>query len=82
LRIVSIESKRRMSAHAFRYCVLLLTASVTAAAPAEEPPFRLATFSADVTIPIGHRCMGILPRKAERIDDPLEAHGFVLFGPD
>lgn len=80
LRVVSIESKGRMSVHAFRCCVLLLTASATAAAPAEEPPFRLATFSADVTIPLGHRCMGILPRKAERIDDPLEAHGFVLLG--
>lgn len=42
--------------------------------------FRLATFSADVTIPIGHRCMGILPTKAAQIDDPLEAHGFVLLG--
>ncbi len=42
--------------------------------------FRLATFSADVTIPLGHRCMGILPTKAAQIDDPLEAHGLVLLG--
>ena len=42
--------------------------------------FRLATFSADVTIPLGHRCMGILPMKATQIDDPLDAHGFVLLG--
>lgn len=44
--------------------------------------FRVATFSADVTIPLGHRCMGILPTKAQRIVDPLYAHGFVLLGAD
>ena len=27
--------------------------------------FRVATFKTDVTIRLGHRCMGILPRKAE-----------------
>jgi hypothetical protein len=42
--------------------------------------FRLARFTADVTIPLGHRCMGILPRKSERIIDPLEVHGFVFLG--
>ena len=47
-----------------------------------ESPFRIATFSADITIPIGHRCMGILDAKAQRIDDPLEAKGFVLLGPE
>ncbi len=49
---------------------------------ADEPGFRLATFEADVTIPIGHRCMGILPTKAKEIVDPLVARGFVLLGPD
>ncbi|MCA9054228.1 MAG: hypothetical protein KDA75_10350 [Planctomycetaceae bacterium] len=47
---------------------------------AETPEFRLATFSADVTIPIGHRCMGVLPTKSQAIADPLEAHGFALLG--
>ena len=47
---------------------------------ARHPRFRLATFSADVTISIGHRCMGVLPRKAATILDPLEARGFVLQG--
>jgi Domain of Unknown Function (DUF1080) len=42
--------------------------------------FRLAHFSTDVTIPIGHRCMGVLPQKSTRIEDPLEVHGFVLMG--
>ncbi len=44
--------------------------------------FRLAHFSADVTIPIGHRCMGVLPQKSTRIEDPLFVHGFVLTGSD
>lgn len=44
----------------------------------EEPPFRLATFTAEVTIPLGHRCMGLLPTKSQRIADPLYAHGLVL----
>src|SRR6266545_1579478 len=46
----------------------------------EQPTYRLATFSADVTPPRGHPLMGggIAPAKA--IDDPLFAHGFVLLG--
>ncbi len=57
----------------------LLSAS---AATAEEAAARLtlAHFSADVTIPLGHRCMGVLPTKSRSIADPLEAHGFVLRG--
>ncbi|HSG68954.1 MAG TPA: hypothetical protein VLA12_00990, partial [Planctomycetaceae bacterium] len=45
---------------------------------ATDTPFRLATFEADVTIPLGHRCMGILPTKSKAVLDPLEARGFVL----
>ncbi len=47
---------------------------------AEEPRFRIGAFGADVTIPLGHRCMGVLPTKAKAIEDPLEARGFVLLG--
>jgi hypothetical protein len=67
-------------------CRLLLALSLFAgllsrvAIAADEQQFRLATFSSDVTIPLGHRCMGILPTKAQAIDDPLEAQGFVLLG--
>jgi hypothetical protein len=43
--------------------------------------YYLAPFSAEVTIPIGHRCMGVLETKAKRIVDPLLARGFVLTGP-
>jgi hypothetical protein len=44
------------------------------------PTFQLATFSADVTCPLGHRLMGILPQTAKEVVDPLYAHGFVLWG--
>jgi hypothetical protein len=44
--------------------------------------YQIATFSADVTIPLGHRCMGVLPQKSKTIVDPLQAHGFVLLGND
>ncbi len=44
--------------------------------------FQIATFSADVTIPLNHRCMGVLPTKSKKIVDPLEAVGFVLIGAD
>lgn len=43
-----------------------------------DAQFRLATFSADVTIPLNHRCMGLLPTKSKKIVDPLYAHGCVL----
>src|SRR2546427_8401927 len=45
-----------------------------------SPSFRLATFSADVTPPLGHPCMGGGIAPVQRIDDPLFAHGFVLLG--
>jgi hypothetical protein len=43
---------------------------------------ELCRFSLDVTIPLNHRCMGILPQKSKTIIDPLYAHGFALFGSD
>ena len=44
------------------------------------PRFELATFSVDVTCPLGHRLMGLLPVRAREIVDPLYAHGQVLLG--
>ena len=52
------------------------------AATLQADDLRIAPFSADVTIPLGHRCMGILPTKSTTVEDPLEAHGFVLIGAD
>ncbi|MCY3005777.1 MAG: hypothetical protein NTV29_07355 [Planctomycetota bacterium] len=41
---------------------------------------KLGHFQIDVTIPVGHRCMGILPQKSTSTTDGLELHGFVLLG--
>src|SRR5262245_42886826 len=43
-------------------------------------PWSLTSFSADVTIPPGHPCMGGGIAPARTIVDPLEAIGFVLKG--
>ena len=47
---------------------------------AAAPEFRVATFEADITIPIGHACMGGGVADAKEILDPLFAKGFVLLG--
>ena len=44
------------------------------------PAFHLATFSADVTPPIGHPLCGGWIEPARAIDDPLKALGVVLLG--
>ena len=41
---------------------------------------QIATFSCDVTCPIGHPCMGGGIPVAQKIEDPLLARGFVLLG--
>ncbi len=40
--------------------------------------FAVATFEADITIPVGHACMGGGVADAREIVDPLWAKGFVL----
>ncbi len=65
------------------FCLTLaIWFSPSACLSAEAAQFKLATFSADVTIPLNHRCMGLLPTKSKKIVDPLYAHGFVLLGAD
>ena len=59
-----------------KYLCTLLIVTISCVLDATE--FRLATFSADVTIPLNHRCMGVIPTKSKRVADPLLAHGFVL----
>ena len=46
--------------------------------------YRLATFFADVTPPVGHPLLGgaTITPPVKRVDDPLFARGFVLLGPD
>jgi len=58
--------------------VMLVMIGIAAEPPAQE--YRLALFSADVTPPIGHPCMGGGIAPVKKIDDPLFAHGFVLLG--
>ena len=68
---------------AFRIGPMLAVAALVVAGPLQRgvaADLRLARFSADVTIPLGHRCMGILPTKATTIVDPLQVHGVVLLG--
>jgi len=70
--------------NAQRWNAVLLGAFVVCSAGVAlgaEPKFRLSTFAADVTIPLGHRCMGILPQKSKSIADPLECRGFVIRSP-
>jgi hypothetical protein len=47
---------------------------------AQDRGNRLAHFSVDVTPPLGHPLMGGGIAPAQRVDDPLFAHGFVLLG--
>jgi uncharacterized protein (TIGR03067 family) len=58
-------------------CFLL---QVSGAARSEEKVYQLATFSADVTPPLGHPCMGGGVTPAKTIEDALFARGFVLLG--
>jgi hypothetical protein len=57
---------------------LVLSACVVAVAA--RGAFRVAPFEADITIPIGHACMGGGVADAKEIVDPLFAKGFVLLG--
>jgi hypothetical protein len=62
-------------------CLVIWGSLLPAAARGDDPAaLSIASFTADVTIPLGHRCMGVLPTKSSEIVDPLECHGFVLLG--
>jgi hypothetical protein len=50
------------------------------AAAADDAGFRVPTFEADITIPVGHACMGGGIADAKAVVDPLYAKGFVLLG--
>ena len=63
-------------------CAILAGAAILRPRPAcsATPEFRVANFEADITIPIGHACMGGGIADAKQILDPLFAKGFVLLG--
>lgn len=54
--------------------------SLLAAVCVLSAPYQLATFREDVTIPLGHACMGGGVSPATEVVDPLYAHGVVLLG--
>jgi hypothetical protein len=54
--------------------------ALTSTARADEPQLTLSTFDTEVTIPLGHPCMGGGIAPAKEVIDPLLAHGFVLSG--
>jgi hypothetical protein len=66
--------------------ILLLSLLAASSCMAQSTPSRIDTprkigqFQIDATIPIGHRCMGVLPQKSSSVSDSLELHGFVLLG--
>jgi hypothetical protein len=64
----------------FLAALIIATVGKPVPAQAAEPLYELATFSADVTVPLGHRSMGVLPTKSQKIEDPLECRGFVFLG--
>src|SRR4051812_823557 len=57
--------------------VAALAPALGSAADLAPPTFRLSTFSADVTVPIGHGMMGGA-WLSKSVADPLTARGFVL----
>lgn len=63
-----------------RMARILSTCVLMALNIAAGDEFRLAVFEADVTIPIGHACMGGGIPAAKEILDPLYARGVVLLG--
>jgi len=76
-----VTNHRRLSIGTIAVLLSLITGVLSARLPAdEESQYRVGTFSVDVTIPLNHRCMGVLPVKSRSIADPLFAKGFVWLG--
>ncbi len=65
-----------------RWAVLSVFLLGSSAVHARAGEYRVATFEADITIPVGHACMGGGVEDAKEIVDPLLAKGFVLDGLD
>ena len=61
-------------------CAVFVISILCRHLPLTQAEFRISTFEADVTIPLGHRCMSVLATKSKSISDALEAKGIVLLG--
>ncbi len=69
--------------HRVFVAVMLVWTSLNAGSGrAEEARFKLAAFSVDVTMPLGHPGMGGGIAPGREVADPLYAKGFVLLGGD
>lgn len=77
----AVWARQSVGLFAVALVVLWLLPGSNAAGAAIPARFRIATFSADVTVPLGHGMMGgaWLSRS---VADRLEAHGLVLLGPE
>jgi len=69
--------ERRMRRLAFG---ALLLAGCAGADAGPQASFSLATFSADITPPVGHALCGGMVAPAARISDPLSGRGLILWG--
>ena len=79
------RSNRGISPQARRHSLIVgfcLIHSVMLGHTLAGESWSISTFSSDITIPLGHRCMGVLKTKANRVDDPLQAHGLLIKGPE
>lgn len=75
-----IQSPFRLGLWASIWLTLLLAVQIGAAQDKPAATFELATFSADITPPIGHPLLGGLIAPAKTIKDPLACKGAVLLG--
>ena len=77
------RATRGISPHGRRYLLVVgycLIHSIMLGDTLAGESWSISTFSSDITIPLGHRCMGVLKTKANRVDDPLQAHGILIKG--
>ncbi len=74
-----LSSRRRFLTRALASSAVLATASPLASRSQAAGGFRLAAFSADVTVPMGHGMMGGA-WLSKSVADPLFAKGIVLTG--
>src|SRR5689334_20249527 len=65
-----------------RLLIVALLAGCAAPPTPAAREFRIATFSADITPPIGHALCGGMVKPAARIADPLSARGLILWAGD
>lgn len=75
-----MESMNRILCCKLAALALILGLDGNSLFAAGKTEFRLATFSADVTVPMGHALMGGGIKPAQKVADPLWANGWVLLG--